>query len=176
MGGALARAVISLGEHRVLVSDYLKEKADAFASEYGAEAAVNARIASNCDIVFIAVKPNVYSDVLPTLVPHLTQRTIVVSIAAGIKIEAVKKLIGEDKKVIRIMPNTPVAVGEGMILYDANANVTEAQIEAFANGLSAAGCLDRIPLYCLKIAISIQAIRMSSMENMSRAVESTFQI
>ena len=46
---------------------------------------------------------------------------------------------------IRIMPNTPVAVGEGMILYDANSTVTDEQIRVFLEGLSAAGCLDRIP-------------------------------
>ena len=145
MGGALARAVIALGEHRVLVSDYLKEKAEAFAAEYGAEATVNARIASSCDIVFIAVKPNVYSDVLPTLVPHLTERTIVVSIAAGIKIETVKNLIGNDKKVIRIMPNTPVAYGEGMITYCTGDKVTLADEEAFLSAMRGAGTLDKIP-------------------------------
>ena len=145
MGGALARAVLALGEHKVLVSDYSKEKAEQFAREYGAVASTNEDIASGCDIAFIAVKPNVYPSVLPTLASHLTADTVVVSIAAGIKIETVKSLIGVDKKVIRIMPNTPVAYGEGMITWCSDSCVTAKDEQAFISIMSAAGKLDKIP-------------------------------
>jgi pyrroline-5-carboxylate reductase len=147
MGSALARAVCSLGEHEVLVSDYLKEKAEAFAKECGASAATNAEIAESCDIVFLAIKPNLYPEVLPTLTPYLAknQGAVVVSIAAGVKIERVKALLTEKTKVIRIMPNTPVAYGEGMITYCLGEGVTEQDEKAFLSAMSAAGTLDKIP-------------------------------
>ena len=145
MGGALARAVCSLDEHEVLVSDYLEEKAKAFAAEYGAVAASNEMIAESCALVFIAVKPNVYPEVLPALKPHLSQNAVVVSIAAGIKIETVKSLLGEDKRVIRIMPNTPVAYGEGMITYCTDDRVTKQDEDAFLAAMRGAGTLDKIP-------------------------------
>ena len=145
MGGALARAVISLGEHEVLVSDYQIEKAESFAKEYGALAATNEEIAESCALVFVAVKPNVYPSVLPPLAEKLTSKTVVVSIAAGIKIETVKSLIGNDKKVIRIMPNTPVAYGEGMITYCTDGIVTENDERAFLAAMQGAGLVDKIP-------------------------------
>jgi pyrroline-5-carboxylate reductase len=145
MGGALARAVLSLGEHEVLVSDYAKEKAESFAEEYGAIAATNSKIAGECDVVFIAVKPNVYPTVLPALAEELSANTVVVSIAAGIKIETVESLIGNDKKVIRIMPNTPVAYGEGMITYCVGKNVSPDDEAAFLAAMRSAGLVDKIP-------------------------------
>ena len=155
MGSALARAVCSLGEHQVLVSDYASEKALEFAKEYGATASTNERIAENCDLVFIAVKPNVYQSVLPTLKPYLSQNTVVVSIAAGIKIETVKELIGIDKKVIRIMPNTPVAYGEGMITYCTDNLVTANDEAAFLSAMRGAGLVDKIPEQLINAASAV---------------------
>lgn len=155
MGGALARSVLSLGEHEVLVSDYASEKALEFAKEYGATASTNERIAENCDLVFIAVKPNVYQSVLPTLKPHLSQNTVVVSIAAGIKIETVKELIGIDKKIIRIMPNTPVAYGEGMITYCTDKLVTANDEATFLSAMRGAGLVDKIPEQLIDAASAV---------------------
>lgn len=147
MGSALARAVCSLGEHQVLVSDYSAEKAEEFAKEYGASAVTNGIIAESCKLVFLAIKPNLYFDVLPTLVPFLSKNpdAVVVSIAAGIRIKTVKDLIGADKKVIRIMPNTPVAYGEGMITYCTDKSVTSDDEAAFLSAMRGAGLVDKIP-------------------------------
>ncbi|MBQ7356468.1 MAG: pyrroline-5-carboxylate reductase [Clostridia bacterium] len=145
MGGALARSVCSLGEHEVLVSDYSAEKAEAFAKEYGAVAATNEEVAKSCGLIFIAVKPNVYPSVLPSIAALIPDDAVVISIAAGIKIETVKKLIGANKKVIRIMPNTPVAYGEGMITYCTDALVTADDEGAFLSAMRGAGMVDKIP-------------------------------
>ena len=147
MGSALARAVCSLGEHEVLVSDYAREKADAFASEWGAASVTNATIAETCNIVFLAIKPNLYPVVLPTLRPFLqrNREAIIVSIAAGIKIEIVRGLLGEDVKVIRIMPNTPVAYGEGTTTYCTSVSVTSDDEQHFLWAMRGAGLVDKIP-------------------------------
>jgi pyrroline-5-carboxylate reductase len=65
--------------------------------------------------------------------------------AAGVAIEDIRKMAGGDYPVIRIMPNTPVAVGSGMILYDATENVTDGQLAQFLENMAQAGLLDRVP-------------------------------
>jgi pyrroline-5-carboxylate reductase len=64
--------------------------------------------------------------------------------AAGLTTDAIRQMAGVAVPVIRIMPNTPVAVGKGMILYTATADVTAAQTAAFLEMLSAAGRLCEI--------------------------------
>jgi pyrroline-5-carboxylate reductase len=82
-----------------------------------------------------------------TLRPILTARTdrfVLITMAAGLSLDAVAKMSGAQVPIIRIMPNTPVSVGEGMILYAVNEAVTEKDLEQFLAALSKAGKLDAI--------------------------------
>jgi pyrroline-5-carboxylate reductase len=63
--------------------------------------------------------------------------------AAGLSIKKIREFAGSDYPVIRIMPNTPVFVGEGMILYTVK-DVTDDEIDGFLNALEHAGKLDKI--------------------------------
>jgi pyrroline-5-carboxylate reductase len=65
--------------------------------------------------------------------------------AAGLCIEYFEKTLGITRPIIRIMPNTPCSVGEGMILYSCNSKVTSDIEEEFLNILSCSGKLDKIP-------------------------------
>lgn len=71
-------------------------------------------LVKECDIVVIAVKPNVYEEVLKQIKDYIDNEKIIVTIAAGISINSVEKIIGNDKKIIRTMPNTPALVNCGM--------------------------------------------------------------
>jgi pyrroline-5-carboxylate reductase len=90
--------------------------------------AVNpAELVRACDIVIIAVKP----DIIPHLLNEVkadADGTVFISIAAGITISAIEAVIGADKKIIRTMPNTPAMVGEGMTVLSPNANVDGAEL------------------------------------------------
>ena len=84
---------------------------------------------------------------LKSLAPQLSKRTdsfVLVSMAAGVSISDIQKMVGISCPVIRMMPNTPVTVGNGMILYDANEETTDAQLQGFLQGLSDAGRFDRV--------------------------------
>ncbi len=70
---------------------------------------------------------------------------MLVSMLAGVDMQRLSDALQIELPIIRIMPNTPVAVGKGMILYDRNGAATDEQTAGFLNGLSQAGCLDRIP-------------------------------
>lgn len=118
MGGALASAVAASGivGDKLLLSDVSTCKADSLAKDIGGSVANNIEIAEKCDLIFLGVKPNLADKVLSEIKQNLTKETVLVSMAAGLSIEAIKAAAG-DIPVIRIMPNTPVKVGKGTILY-----------------------------------------------------------
>ncbi len=148
MGGALAQAVCKkIGGENVCVSDYSAEKAQAFAKDYGCRAADNETVVSEARFIFLGVKPQVLPSVAETLRPFLQARNgdcVLVTMAAGISIASLEDMLGMHVPIIRIMPNTPVAVGEGMILYTANDSVSQADLECFISALSLAGKTDAI--------------------------------
>lgn len=148
MGGALASAVAKtvLGE-QITLCDASIEKAEKLAAWCGAKVGSTEAVAKECRYIFLGVKPQGFEVLFEEIRPMLQAREdefVLISMAAGMSIAAVEKFAGCDCPVIRIMPNTPVSVGEGMILYAANQNVSEAQIEVFRNALSAAGVLDAL--------------------------------
>lgn len=147
MGGALASAVIKkVGGENVVLSDAQIEKAQALANESSCEYASSLEVSKGCKYVFLGVKPQVMEKVANELKDALCERkdkVILVSMAAGICIERIESMFG-NLPVIRIMPNTPAAVGEGMILYTANQLVSEDELNEFCCMLSCAGKLDKI--------------------------------
>lgn len=146
MGSALARAVCKVSEAKVYISDYNREKAATFAKDNGAEICDNEFIASECDYIFLAVKPNMLSAVLSPLGAHLADNSgsVIISMAAGVSLEKLTGYVGASHAIIRIMPNTPAAIGEGMITWCKNAIASDSAVEDFLKLLSHAGRLDEI--------------------------------
>ena len=142
MGGALARAVSEKTEpEEMLLSNRSAEKARALAEELGCEAGTNAEVASSCRYIFLGVKPQGMAALAEEIAPVLGAR---VTMAAGLSSETISSLFGGNIPVIRIMPNTPVAIGEGMILCTANSLVAEAELSEFKEALEHAGICDMI--------------------------------
>ena len=147
MGGALASAAVkAVGKENVLVVDRDEQTTAACAERIGATAGCYECIAKECRVIFLAVKPNLVEMAAKTLVPLMEGHTdaVIVSMAAGVKLEKLNALFGEDAHVIRMMPNTPAAVGEGMIVYACSTATTDADRAAFAEAMSKAGKLDAI--------------------------------
>ncbi|MFI3210673.1 MAG: pyrroline-5-carboxylate reductase [Peptostreptococcaceae bacterium] len=86
-------------------------------------------VVEKSDIIVIAVKPNGYREVLETIKEKITLDKIIITIAAGISINFVEEIIGNDKKIIRTMPNTPAFVGEGMTAICKNKNISEKELK-----------------------------------------------
>ena len=146
MGGAIALQVAHYPDAEVYVSDYSAEKAEVFAKEIGGIATTNAEIAKKCEYIFLAVKPQVLPGVLEGIKGELCAREdrfVLVSMAAGVTIDKIKSLAG-DFPVIRIMPNTPVAVGCGMIVYAVSADVANSETAAFLGFMASCGRLDSL--------------------------------
>ncbi len=148
MGGALIEAVAkSISPEFIYITDQNKEKEKALACHLGVKGASVKEIIESCDYVFLGVKPQVFGELFAELAPMLAKcpkKPVLVSMAAGISIAAVEAFARASCGVIRIMPNTPASVGEGMILYTYNALVSDLQIENFCNAMCKAGTLDSI--------------------------------
>ncbi len=105
---------------QILVSSRSREKAETFAKSNGFIAADNHRIAEECSMIFLGVKPHQMKSLLEVLSPILASRTdsyILVSMAAGLSTEQLESFVGIPCPIIRIMPNTPSMVGKGCIPY-----------------------------------------------------------
>ena len=140
MGGALATA--AKGE--LYVYDKDKAKAEALIKTIGAKYAEAKEIAKSCDLIFLGVKPNIIPAAIEELKSDLSSGATLVSMAAGVAISKIEALLGKPASIIRIMPNTPVAVGEGMILWCSNKNVSEKAKSDFLTAMAAAGSFDEI--------------------------------
>ncbi len=146
MGGALAAAVAaSVGGARVLLCDKDSEKANRLAEEISASTVSITELASDADCIFLGVKPQAFPSALGELASVLNGRKpLFVTMAAGLSVASVSEMLS-GARVIRIMPNTPVAVGEGMILYAAGEAVSDEDTELLLSALSKAGRLIRLP-------------------------------
>lgn len=143
MGGALARAACRrLPGDSVYLSNRTAAKAEALAAELGCRAGSNAGAAAWADFLFLGVKPQMMKDLLEDIRPALIKRArpcVLVTMAAGLTIARIRELAGVDFPVLRIMPNTPASIGEGMILYARGEGVTEAEEKVFLDAMAGAG-------------------------------------
>ena len=148
MGGAIIKAVCRAVEPKtVTIFDFDAAKVSSLCAETGCKSADSAQSAVNsADFVFMCVKPQVFENALSGIAKGLSGKTLV-SIAAGVQIAKIKEILaknGADVPVIRLMPNTPVAVGKGMIVMAKSADVTDEKAAALAEALREGGLVSPI--------------------------------
>ncbi|GHU55568.1 pyrroline-5-carboxylate reductase [Spirochaetia bacterium] len=156
MGNALMKgAAASIGGGNIGFSDTDKAKARAAAKSLKAVVyASNTEAAQKADYIFLAVKPQALGAVLEEIAPVIQRRVTaggaakkipaLVSMAAGWSIAKVQAMAGAHVPVIRIMPNTPALIGQGMIALAASAEVPAGRIAELEKILSTAGDVDRV--------------------------------
>ena len=147
MGGVLAAvAAKSAGAGQIMAADHHSEKLDALRDACGCVPASAERVARECELVFLGVKPQAIAALAEEVRDALSSREtqpLLVSMAAGLTIDAVSALFG-GARVLRIMPNTPAAVGEGVILYAPGPGVTAEDEAAFLELMRPAGLCARL--------------------------------
>jgi len=136
MAEAIARGVVGaklFGPKELLASDPATARRAVFAEQLGIEAIDSNRdLVERCDAVVLAVKPQVMGDVLAGLAGHVAPDKLVISIAAGISTAYIAEALGEPtRRIVRVMPNTPMLAGEGMSALAAGAAATDEDM-AFA--------------------------------------------
>ena len=149
MGGALVRAACKAYDLKnIWIANRTAEKSEAMAKETGCCVSTPEKIAKTCEFIFLGVKPQGMGALLSSLAPIFKDRKdkfTLVSMAAGLEIATLQTMAGGNYPVIRMMPNTPVAVGEGVILYDCSEGVTEETETFFVDLFRYAGLRDKLP-------------------------------
>ena len=142
MGGAIARA-LSQNTKDILVTDR-SGRAKGLAAELGIAYGSPVEVAESCDRIFLAVKPHLMQGVLAPLKEILAEKKpLLITMAAGLTMEQIDAFAGGGFSVIRIMPNTPTAIGMGVIQYCHN-GVEDAVIVDWLADMNKCGMLDEL--------------------------------
>ncbi|MBE6038412.1 MAG: pyrroline-5-carboxylate reductase, partial [Anaerofustis stercorihominis] len=99
----------------------------------------NTSVLEGADYVFLCVKPDKIISVCGEIREYIGENTTVISIAAGIPVQTLTNALGPDKNIIRIMPNLPISVGEGMCMICENEKIDPAIMQEVEDILSSMG-------------------------------------
>ncbi len=167
MGGALARA-LSKATKDIMLADFDSNKALLLANEIGAVVGDNKKIAQECDRIFLGVKPQMMSDMLDGIKADFKKDTVLISMAAGLTTDKIGEMSGR-LPIIRIMPNTPVSVGEGVILY-CSKNVSQDMVDDFVTDMKFGGRLYHIDEALIDAGCSVSGCGPAFMYTFANAV------
>jgi len=146
MGETLLSGLIRGGRDAadLLVGEKRPERAAELRERYGVRVVANTEAAA-AETVVLVVKPQDMADVLGEIAPHLRPGQLLVSLAAGIPTRAIEKHIPDGVAVVRVMPNTPALVDEGMAAISAGSHCDDAHLATAEELLSATGRVVRVP-------------------------------
>ena len=135
--GLLAKALVSPQD--VFVSDHKRKRCDYLSEHYGVSASIGTEnFLTQLDVLFLAIKPQAAQKAMDEVCEKLPARTLVISIVAGLRLESIEARFLQ-QPVVRVMPNTPMAVGEGMSAFALGSRAGENQLQMTENILAAAG-------------------------------------
>lgn len=155
-GGAMAEAILSgavskqaAAAENIFVSDHKEERCRFLQDSYGVHASVGAEsFLPEVDILVLAIKPQVAAKAMAEVQGRLKKDAVLVSIVAGLTIDSMREFFPE-QRIIRVMPNTPLSVGEGMSAYALSSNTCADDAEAVRVILSACGKAVEVKEYML---------------------------
>jgi len=159
MATALARGWLKAGltrPDRVMASDPLSEARQAFAATSGIQAgADNREVVKSSDLVVLAVKPQSMTGLLAEIRPLVTNRHLIVSIAAGISLQQLATGLGGDRRLIRVMPNTPCLIDASASAYSPGGTATAEDITLVDRLLKAVGLAFHLPENMLDVVTGL---------------------
>jgi pyrroline-5-carboxylate reductase len=141
MGETLLSAILRSGRPAVdlVISEKREERAAELRETYGVTVAGNAEAVADADVVLLVVKPQDVRALLEEIAGSVRPGSIVVSLAAGIRIAAMVAALPDGVAVIRAMPNTPALVGEGMFGISPGPGVGEEKLAEVVSLLESGG-------------------------------------
>ncbi|RIK14635.1 MAG: pyrroline-5-carboxylate reductase [Acidobacteria bacterium] len=141
MGSTLLAALVRSGHdpQDLLVADKSAERAEQVAREHGSRAVAAAEAVASADVVLVAVKPQDMAALVEEIRDAVRPGALVVSIAAGISTDFLERRLPEGTSVVRVMPNTPALVDQGMSALSAGRHCTQEQLEQARELLGSVG-------------------------------------
>jgi pyrroline-5-carboxylate reductase len=149
MGAAFAKGVVSSGAlkpREVIVADLDEPRLQMLARDLGVKITTdNAAAVSDAEIILLAVKPAIVPVVVESIAGIVSSAQLIISIAAGVSLEAIESRLPDGIGVIRSMPNTPCQIGAGAIGFSAGKSATPDQIMAAKKIFDAVGISVEVP-------------------------------
>ncbi|KRE95603.1 pyrroline-5-carboxylate reductase [Nocardioides sp. Soil774] len=147
MGETLLSGLVRAGRRvdQLMVGEKRAERARELEERYGVAVVSNREAAARADTVALVVKPQDMGDVLDEISPELRAGQLVVSLAAGITTAFIEARVPEGVAVVRVMPNTPALVDEGMAAISPGSHCDEAHLAEVESLMASTGKVLRIP-------------------------------
>jgi pyrroline-5-carboxylate reductase len=147
MGETLVSGLLRAGRRAddLILTERRSERAVELRERYGVEVVGNAEATQKADTLLLVVKPQDMADLLDEIAPHLSGDKLVVSLAAGITTSTLEARLPAGVPVVRVMPNTPALVDEGMATISRGSHCDEAHLAEAEALLSATGKVLRVP-------------------------------
>ena len=147
MGSSLIKSLLisSLNSEQICISDKSKETSDEVARSHNVIAKTVTEIGQDCNVIFLAVKPQDLQSVLGELSQVLNKETLLISIAAGKTTKFIEGKLVNKNPVIRVMPNTPAQIGKGVSAISPGSSATRDHLEVAKDLLSATGLVVEVP-------------------------------
>ena len=143
MGEALIKGLVEsslVPADAIVIADSRAARAQQIAQQYGVRAAAdNTVLVRGADVIILAVKPQIMAPVLREIMPALTNRPLLVSIAAGVSTATIQSVLGKYPRLIRVMPNTPALVLEGATAIARSGEVDTDDLETAQEIFAAVG-------------------------------------
>jgi pyrroline-5-carboxylate reductase len=147
MGETLLSGLVRAGRRvdQLLVGEKRSERARELEERYGVAVVGNVEAAEKADTIAIVVKPQDMGDLLDEIAPALRPGQLVVSLAAGITTTFIESRVPDGVAVVRVMPNTPALVDEGMAAVSPGSHCSEEHLAEAEELMASVGKVLRIP-------------------------------
>ena len=141
MGSSLIKSLLisSVKSDQICISDKSKEKSDEVANTYKVKVKTIVEIGQDCNVIFLAVKPQDLESVLSELSQSINKETLLISIAAGKTTKFIESKLISKNPVVRVMPNTPAQIGKGVSAISPGSSATKDHLALAKDLLSASG-------------------------------------
>ncbi|MES5939164.1 MULTISPECIES: pyrroline-5-carboxylate reductase [unclassified Bacillus cereus group] len=154
IGGMLNKKIVSA--NNIICSDLNTTNLKNASKKYGLTTTTdNNEVAKNADILILSIKPDLYASIINEIKEVIKNDVIIVTIAAGKSIKSTEESFDKKLKVVRVMPNTPALVGEGMSALCANEMVTEKDLEDVLNIFNSFGQAEIVSEKLMDVVTSV---------------------
>jgi len=147
MGETLLSGLVRAGRRvdDLLVGEKRKERAEELTERYGVSVVGNVEATQKADTIALVVKPQDMGDLLDEIAPHLREGQLLVSLAAGITTGYIESRVPDGVAVVRVMPNTPALVDEGMAAISPGSHCDEQHLAEAESLMGSTGRVLRVP-------------------------------
>lgn len=155
MIGGILREKIFTGDE-ILISAKTKSSRERTREKFQVNTAQNNKeVARKSPILVLAVKPQYYEEVIEEIKKEITKDQIIVSIAPGKTLEWLEEKFGGSIKAVRLMPNTPALIGEGMTGVCCSETVEDEELERVCEVVQCFGRMEVVPESMMDVVVSV---------------------